>query len=451
MNQPARLLRASHTSVPVTALCAALLLVAAAVHAETVAIVHAKAWTLTTDTALDDATIVVTDGRIAAVAAATAPPAGARIVDAGGRPVTPGLMHAATQIGLIEVNSATETIDHTAKPGAPGAGFDVQYAINANSMLIQLARADGLTRAVSYPGGSGVPPFNGTGVLLRLVEHGEIMERARIGVFATIGNRSAAASFGSRAAQWQMLRTALDTAKAAVAPPHKPVATQPTAAPAVAPPAPIVAPAQSADAVALDLVVTGKVPLAISTNRESDMRQAAKLACDYGIRVVVIGGAEAWLAADELAAAKVAVVLDPMANLPYSFDELGARLDNAALLRKAGVVIAMSLGGVQSYNAGLSLREGAGLAVANGLPYVEGLRSIISAPAQIWGVAERQGTIAPGKDGDLVIWDGDPLEPASLATAVFIQGKEVSLATHQSRLRDRYLPQIERARSVASP
>lgn len=413
---------------------AALMLSSVAAHAQTVAIVHAKAWTLTTDFPIDDATVVITDGRIVSVTASAPAPAGARIVDAGGRPVTPGLMHAATQLGLIEVSSATETVDHTAKAGAPGAGFDVQYAVNPNSALILLARADGLTRAVSYPGGSGVPPFAGMGVMLRLVESGDMLERARVGVFATIGNRSATATVGSRSAQWQMLRTALDIARITLA----------------TPPAPTTPVTRPPDTLALEQVLAGKVPLAISTHRESDIRQAAKLARDYGIRVVIMGGAEAWRAAAELAAAKIPVILDPMANLPYSFDEIGARLDNAALLHKAGVIIAMSLGGIQSYNPGLSLREGAGLAVANGLPYVEGLRSIISAPAHIWGVADQQGTIAPGKDGDLVIWDGDPLEPSSLATTVFIRGKEVSLVTRQSELRDRYLPLV-RSRSSDGP
>lgn len=412
----------------------ALMLSSVAAHAQTVAIVHAKAWTLTTDFPIDDATVVITDGRIVSITASAPAPAGARIVDAGGRPVTPGLMHAATQLGLIEVSSATETVDHSAKAGAPGAGFDVQYAVNPNSALILLARADGLTRAVSYPGGSGVPPFTGMGVMLRLVESGDMLERARVGVFATIGNRSATATVGSRSAQWQMLRTALDIARITLA----------------TPPAPTTPVTRPPDTLALEQVLAGKVPLAISTHRESDIRQAAKLARDYGIRVVIMGGAEAWRAAAELAAAKIPVILDPMANLPYSFDEIGARLDNAALLHKAGVIIAMSLGGIQSYNPGLSLREGAGLAVANGLPYVEGLRSIISAPAHIWGVADQQGTIAPGKDGDLVIWDGDPLEPSSLATTVFIRGKEVSLVTRQSELRDRYLPLI-RSRSSDGP
>lgn len=406
---------------------ATILLASTGSSAETVAIVHAKAWTLTADVPLDDATIVLTDGRVVSAVAGGPAPAGARIMDASGKTVTPGLMHGATQIGLVEVHAASETIDYSAKKDAPGAGFDVQYAINPNSALIRLARADGLTRAVSYPGDSGTPPFAGMGVLLRLVENGEILERPQVGMFVNIGNQSATSTVGSRAAQWQMLRTALDTAKAG------PVEPEPAAA--TAKPAP-----RTPDALALERVINRKVPLAILTNRESDIRQAVKLANDYGIRVVIIGGAESWRVAAELAAAKIPVILNPMANLPLSFDEIGSRLDNAALLQKSGVTVAMSLGSVQGYNAGSSLREGAGIAVANGLPYIDGLRSIILAPAQIWGIDDHQGTIAPEKDGDLVIWDGDPLEPRSLPVAVFVQGKEVSLATHQSELRDRYLP-----------
>ncbi|MBL8270100.1 MAG: amidohydrolase family protein [Steroidobacter sp.] len=397
---------------------------------------HAKAWTLTEDRPIEDATIVIANGSIVSMTSAGTPPADARVIDAQGRVVTPGIINAATQLGLIEVNAASDTIDHSAKPGGPGAAFDIQYAINSNSGLIRLARADGLARAITYPGSGGVAPFGGVGALLHLVEHGDVLEQPRVGLFISIGSRVAPSSLGSRAAEWQALRTALDGAIAAAAKPAV------TGAPATGVP---VKPVAKVTPSPLDLVLSGKIPLAITTHRESDLRQAAKLAREYGIRIVIIGGAEAWRVATELAAAKVAVVLDPTANLPYSFDQLGSRLDNAALLRKAGVVIAVSLDGVQSYNPGSSVREGAGLAVANGLPYIEGLRSIISAPAQIWGVNDRSGTLAPGKDGDIVIWDGDPLEPSSLPTTVLIRGQSVSQLTHQSELRDRYLPQIRAA------
>lgn len=396
----------------------------ASARAETVAIVHAKAWTLTDDAALGDATIVITNGKIASVTAGAAAPEGARVIDARGKVVTPGLMHPATQLGLIEVSSAAETKDGGVSAGPLGAAFDVQYAINPNSSLIPLARSDGLTRAISYPTSTGVAPFAGKGVSLRLVESGDWLDRAGIGVFAVIGDRSSGSAGGSRAAQWQLLRIALDNAKAALAKPPDPATRTP-------------------EFVALEPVLAGKVPLALSTNRKSDLLQAIRLGKDYSVRIVVIGGAEAWMVAKELAAVRIPVILDPQANLPASFDLLGSRLDNAALLRKAGVDIAFYVVGNgihQSYNAGLSIREGAGLAVANGLPYIEGLRAITTAPASIWGVAEHYGTLTAGKDGDVVIWDGDPLEPSALALHVFVQGKEVSLSTHQTGLRDRYMP-----------
>lgn len=404
-------------------LAAALLLLGTSSYAQNITIVNAKAWTLTADAPIDNATIVITDGKISSVNAATPAPAGVRVIDARGKIVTPGLMHPATRLGLIEVSSAAETVDHAAKAGAPGAGFDVQYAVNPNSVLIDLARADGVTRALSYPSSSNTPPFAGSASLLHLFDSGDVVEQARVAVFVTISNRSANSTVGSRSAQWQLLRAALDTAKAA-----SPSATR------------------TADSIALESIVQSRTPLAISTNRESDLRQAIRLARDYGIRVVIVGGAEAWRVADQLAAAKIAVIVEPMSNLPASFDELGARLDNAALLRKAGVTIAMSQDGVQSYNAGLSIREGAGLAVANGLPYVDGLRSIITAPAEIWGVADRFGSLAPGKDADVVIWNGDPLEPSSAPTTVLVQGREVSLTTRQTELRDRYMPAIKALR-----
>jgi imidazolonepropionase-like amidohydrolase len=339
--------------------------------------------------------------------------------------VTPGLVHAASHLGLLEVSNATETVDSGVKSGsALGAAFDVQYAINPNSTLIQLARSDGVSRTITYPVHSGVAPFSGTGALLRLTDSSDLVERTGVGVFAVIGGRSSGDAGGSRGAEWKLLRNALDAAKTGLA-----AAASPTT--------------RTSEFLALEPVLAGKVPLAISVNRESDVRQAIKLAADYALKVVIIGGVEAWMAADALAAAKIPVILDPQANLPGNFDELGARLDNAALLHKAGVTVAtvvIASGIHQSYNAGLSMREGAGIAVANGLPYIAGLESITSVPAKIWGVADHCGTIATGRDGDLVVWDGDPLEPSTLPVTVLIAGKVMSLVTHQTELRDRYMP-----------
>ncbi|HVW70825.1 MAG TPA: amidohydrolase family protein [Steroidobacteraceae bacterium] len=384
-----------------------------------IAIIHGKVWTLTGDTPVENATVIVKDGKIVSVVAGAAAPAGARVIDAKGRPVTPGLIHPATHLGLIEVSAATETVDTGTKVSSLGAGFDIQYAINPDSALIQLARADGLTRAISYPTASGVPPFAGLGALLRLSDSGDVLEHPGIGVFVSIGGRR---DGGSRAAQWEELRRTLDSAKTSLA-------------------APAGATTGTPEILALEPVLSGKEPLALSTNRESDLRQAIKLAADYSLHVIIIGGADAWMVADALAAARIPVVVDPQDNLPANFDELGARLDNAALLHGAGVTVATAVraGIHQSYHAGLSLREGAGLAVANGLPYIDALRSITLVPAQIWGISAHCGTLAAGKDADLVVWDGDPLEPASAPVTVLIRGKEVSLVTRQTRLRDRYM------------
>jgi imidazolonepropionase-like amidohydrolase len=373
---------------------------------------------------VENATIVITDGKITSVAPGGEVPSAARLIDAKGRAVTPGLISAATHLGLLEVSNATETVDSGVKSGSLGAAFDVQYAINANSTLIQLARADGVSRAMTYPVHSGVAPISGTGALLRLFDSSDLLERSDIGVFAVVGGRSSSDAGGSRAAQWKLLRNALDAAKTGLAAPASPTTRTP-------------------EFLALAPVLAGKIPLGLSVDRESDIRQAIALASDYTLKVVSIGGVEAWMAADALAAAGIPVILDPEENLPGNFDELGARLDNASLLHQAGATIATVVvenGIQQSYNAGLSMREGAGLAVANGLPYIDGLKSITSTPAQIWGMADRCGTLASGRDADLVIWDGDPLEPATLAVTVLIAGKEMSLVTHQTELRDRYLP-----------
>jgi imidazolonepropionase-like amidohydrolase len=397
--------------------------------AQNVAIVHARAYTMTSAQPVEDATIVIAGTRIVSVAAGGAAPAGARVVDAGGRTVTPGLMNAATQIGLTEVSSASDTTDQSIASGDLGAAFDVQYALNPNSTLIDLARADGVTRALSYPGSSASAPFSGVAVLLHLEPGPDILDRPNAAMFAVAGGSTESAG-GSRAAQWQLLRNALDEARA--------FRTRP---PSLAPRDQLL---NRLDALALAPVLAGTMPLALMTDRESDIRQAIALARDYALKVIIIGGAEAWRAADALAAAKIPVILDPESNLPTSFDEIGARLDNAALLHRAGVLIGFSTAGGRihlNYNAGAMLREGAGIAVANGLPYFEALKAISLNPARIWGIGDRYGTLAPGAEADVVIWDGDPLEPSSAPSMLFVGGRQASLETRQTALQRRYAPE----------
>lgn len=411
------------------------ILAASHLSAAPIAIIHAKAWTMTAPDPVADATIVVDGGRIVSVSAGGAAPAGARLIDAKGQPVTPGIVDSATQLGLIEVSSAASTRDQSSEAHGIGPGFDVSMGLNPNSTLVALARADGVTGALSYPSKSDEAPFAGQAAFLKLRTEGGILDHAGAAVVAIIGGNRWPKDAGSRAAQWQLLRRAFGKAAdghhggdRGGSGPHRHDD---------GPPGP---PPGSDDAV-LGAVIDGHIPLALFVDRESDVREAIRFAQDFPVHVVIMGGAEAWRAADALAAARIPVVLDPQANMPTSFDELGNRLDAAAILSRAGVVVAFGMAGgaiEETYNAGLDLREGAGLAVANGMPYGEALKAITTNGHRLWGGGA--GTLAAGEAADLVVWDGDPLEPSSNATTVIIDGQTVSTDTRQRALEARYLP-----------
>jgi imidazolonepropionase-like amidohydrolase len=398
-----------------------------AIAAEPIAIVNARLYTATSDAPLDAATIVMRDGVIEAVGRDALPPAGARIVDAGGRLVTPGLMNGGSDIGLVEIDAVAETADAAVSEGPLGAAFDVRHALNANSTVIALARADGLTRAVGMPTGSGGAPFSGSGVVLRLVEGPEILDRPSAAMFAVIGGMAAESNGGSRSAQWILLRNAFDEAR--------------MYRPARGLPAPRDQLLNRLDIAALQPVLDGRMPLAITAERESDIRAAMMFADDYRVRVIVMGGTEAWRVAGELAARNIPVVLNPADDMPGTYDRIGARADNAAILARAGVTIAFYVPGIHmTANAGSGVREAAGLAVANGLPWQKALNALTVDAARIWGISDHYGSLAKGQDADVVIWDGDPLEPSSSPVRVFVRGIEASIETRQTLLRKRYAP-----------
>jgi imidazolonepropionase-like amidohydrolase len=395
-------------------------------HAETVAIVGATVHTMS-GPPLEDATVVIRDGRIVDVGLRVAIPADARRLEGRGRVVTPALFNSATQLGLTEVASVDATNDASVAEGPLGAAFDVQYALNPRSSLVRQAEVDGLGRAVAFPVSAPGGPFSGFGALLHL-GGAELLERPRLAMFADVGGQSSARAGGSRSAQWQLIRAALGEART-LRGGDRPGAMRDS-------------PFGRLDLAALKAVVDGSLPLVIDADRESDIRQAIALAREERIRVIVKGGIEAWRAADALAAARIPVVLDPSVNLPLYFDELGARADGAARLQAAGVLVAfqVSLSVHTTINAGFALREVAGLAAANGMSHGDALAAVTRNPAEIWGVSDRCGRLAPGLEADLVVWDGDPLEPLTAVVAVFLRGEEVSPDTRQRALRERYRP-----------
>ncbi|WP_417317196.1 amidohydrolase family protein [Emcibacter sp.] len=363
--------------------------------------------------------LLIRDGRIARIGNEFEAGEDARVIDAGGGIVTPGLMNSATNLGLLELHSIKETVDHVGKTKAHAPDFDVSYGINQNSVLLDVVRSEGLARAVTLPGGDGEDPFVGAGTLLHLKTRGDIVDKAGIALVADIGGLGAGSK--SRAASWSDLYHFFDKTAEHPASPKKKKHANPDI---------------------LLSILEGKTPLAIMTNRESDIRQAIRFGERWEkVRIVIIGGAEAWRVAPELAKAGIPVVLNPYDILPSSYDAIGSRGDNAAILHKAGVKIAFCTYSIfKSHNAGNVMRIGAGLAVRYGLDRKAALDAMTKNPAEIWGIEAGFGTLEEGKTADLVVWSGDPLEPLSVPQQIFLDGKPFIAKSRQIQLRDKYHP-----------
>lgn len=404
---------------------AALLLALAAVlpaGAETVAITGAKVVTLGPAGTIENGTVVIDGGRIRAVGRGVPIPAGARRIDAAGKVVTPGFFDSLSHLGLVEVSAVDETNDVAVKGHELTVAFDVADALNPRSQLIPVTRVEGVTGAIAAPvPGDGV--FSGRGAAIRLTGGADTVVKDPVAVFAPLDEAGAKIAGGSRAADFERLREALEDARDYAL--HR-VDFEKNDRRRYS--------LSRLDLEALQPVLRGTLPLVVTAQRASDLETALRLARDFHLKLVLAGAAEGWMVAGEIAAAHVPVLLDPMANLPSAFERLGATLENAARLRKAGVAIAFMSG--EAHNA-RNLRQGAGNAVAYGLPWEEAVRAMTASPAHIWGLPS-QGTLEPGKEADLVLWDGDPLELQTAAIRVFLRGHEVPPTSRQTELRDRY-------------
>jgi imidazolonepropionase-like amidohydrolase len=193
------------------------------------------------------------------------------------------------------------------------------------------------------------------------------------------------------------------------------------------------------DLEALVPVAEGRMPLIVKVDRASDIVEMIALAREEGLRIILDGAEEGWRVADVIAAAKVPVIVDPLANLPHSFSQVGASMDNAARLHAAGVAVVLKAGSGVAHRA-RELRYSAGNAVAWGLPHDAAVAAITINPARVFGVADRIGSLAVGRAADLILWSGDPLEPLSQPRLIFVEGLEKPLTARPLDLRDRYLP-----------
>jgi imidazolonepropionase-like amidohydrolase len=377
---------------------------------------------------IEKATVLVRDGRIAAVGANVAVPADAQRIEAAGKWITPGLINVVSVLGLVEVRLSGGATDEAARgTNNIAAAFRPWEALDAASPLFAATRNDGITTVGVLPSGNLIA---GQHALIDLVDGpGQTMLRKAPSAMVAQIESAAPAGVGSRGELIGKLRTLLDDAREW--PARRASVEEGRSRPLSAAPA---------DLDALQPVLAGTLPLLVFADRAAEIDAVLRLAADYRIRLILGGAAEAWQRADRLAAAGVPVLVGGIRNIPGSFDQLGSREDNAALLRRAGVTVVLvsdSYGDGDHFNV-RNVRFEAGNAVANGLPWEEALRALTAAPAEILGVADSVGTLQPGRDANLVVWSGDPFEFATVAEAVIIRGTRVDGPSRQDELMRRY-------------
>jgi imidazolonepropionase-like amidohydrolase len=412
-------------------------------------------------------TVVIRDGRVVAAGRGVATPAGAQIVDATGKWVTPGLVAGFSRVGLVEVDAVDATNDTQANGSPFSASIDVAPAINPRAAAIAVSRASGITRAVVAPS-TGRSIFAGQGAVIDLGADMQPITRARAFQFVEFGETGAEEAGGSRAATFALFRNALREARdisryspgisgggAAERTPRAndqrdfpleevPDASNPLLGSNVNRPQDVLL--TRFDAAALVPVLAGRQLLLVHVERASDILQVLGLRREFpNLRLVLVGVTEGWTVADRIAAARVPVLANALNDLPASFEQLAATQSNIARMRTAGVQVGIGMINDDEARMIRSSRQYAGNLVAlgkvpgaSGLSWGQALAAITSGPAEAIGMGGEIGSLAAGHRADVVIWDGDPLETTSMAQIVLIDGVQQPLDTRQTKLRDRY-------------
>jgi imidazolonepropionase-like amidohydrolase len=401
-------------------LLAAAVFAAPAAAAQTIAITGGKVVT-NTGPIIENGTLVINNGRVVSVGTAAAP-AGARVIDARGKWVTPGLFAAYAQAGLAEIGGEDSANDTVAGSSKFQASLHAADAFNPDDTAIAVSRIEGVTR-LALANGVGQGLFGGYGAIADTTGAFDSIQVREAFMFARLGEAGAAAAGGSRAASWAWLLAAIDDAKT------YPRGFEDDGEGDIL---------NRRDAMALKPVVEGRIALMISVHRAADILQVISLQRrEPRMKLIILGAAEGWRVADQLAAAKIPVIVNPLTNLPDRFEILAATLENAGRLSKAGVAVSIADPGEATHNSRF-IQQLAGNAAANGMSWDDAFAAITRNPAALYGRSDL-GVLRAGATADVVIWDGDPLELMSSPDAVFIAGAETPMESRQTKLRDRYL------------
>ena len=340
-----------------------------------------------------------------------------RVIEVNGLPVTPGLISPMSNLGIVEINALDVTRDD--ESDLLSAGFSIFNAFNPHSTGIPWNRSNGVTSAISTPSSSSFPIF-GLGSHFVLDGSLEIKGSKDIAMFGRLG-----ASYGSRAETLSILESLLDIGKMV-----KTLSIEEILEINLADQLEL----QTQDIIALGKVVNDDMPFVLETNRAVDILQALSMKKKYGLNLVLVSVEEAPMVLDQLKESNTPVIIDPMDNIPNSFDELGSSLDLGKILDQAGVPIMFSTQRSHNYHL---MRQGAGNAVAYGMSYETAIKGMSNTVAQTFRLNNR-GSIETGKLADVIVWDGDPLEPSSFPKIVMIEGKLQDLSSRSTKLTERY-------------
>jgi len=397
--------------------------------AQTIAITNGTVYPVSS-APIPNGTVLIRDGVIVAVGARVTIPADARRIDATGKIVTPGFINSVTELGVVEIDQVKDTKDDTAKGTSNiSAAFRVWEGLNPASQSFAPTRNEGITTAIVTPHGGLI---SGQAAVIDLVpgHAADMIRRAPVAMVAQIDSANDAGT-GARGELMGKLRTLLDDVKFYMnfRADYDRGAARSLSAP-------------RADLEALIPVVSGKLPLIIEANRMDEIDAALALARDHNLKLIIVGGAEAWLSADRLAAAQIPVLTGAMSNIPSSFATLNQRQENAGLLRRAGVrvvLVATSGSDVTRFNA-RNLKYEAGNAVAYGMTHEDALRAVTLTPAEVFGLSDHIGSLQTGRDANVVVWSGDPFEFSTQVEHVLIKGREIQEPSRQDMLIERYKP-----------
>jgi imidazolonepropionase-like amidohydrolase len=340
-----------------------------------------------------------------------------QVIELNGLPVTPGLISPMSNLGIVEINALDVTRDD--ESDILKAGFSIFNAFNPHSTGIPWNRSNGVTSAITSPGSSDFPMF---GLASYFILDGslEIKGLRDVAMFGRMGS-----SYGSRAETLAVLESLLELGQKASIMPVEEILEMRLAEQLEL---------QAQDIIALNNLVNNDLPFVLETNRAVDILQAIALKKKYGLNLILSSVEEAPMVINQLKASNIPVIIDPMDNIPDSFDELGSSLMLGKILDQAGIKIMFSTQRSHNYHL---MRQGSGNAVAYGMSYESAIRGMTNTVAETFNLGNR-GSLVKGKIADIVVWDADPLEPSSFPKFIFIDGKPQALTSRSTRLTERY-------------